>query len=39
MEGSPYSALLYGEPMSMGRRIARELAMAARSGRIGEVTT
>jgi 5-formaminoimidazole-4-carboxamide-1-(beta)-D-ribofuranosyl 5'-monophosphate synthetase len=27
-EGSPYSALLYAEPMSMGRRIARELREA-----------
>jgi len=25
MDGSPYSYLLFGEPMSMGRRIAREI--------------
>lgn len=28
MEGSPYSQLLYNEPMSTGRRIAREIKLA-----------
>lgn len=38
-DGSPYSTLLFGEPMSMGRRIAREIRLAEESGRLGEVTT
>jgi 5-formaminoimidazole-4-carboxamide-1-(beta)-D-ribofuranosyl 5'-monophosphate synthetase len=37
--GSPYSDLLYDEPMSMGRRIAREIKKAAEDGKIGKVTT
>lgn len=39
MDGSPYYSLLYGESMSMGRRIAREIKEAAESGRINAVTT
>ena len=39
MDGSPYYTLLFGEPLSMGRRIAREIKEASESGRIGEVTT
>ena len=39
MDGSPYYSLLYGEPMSMGRRIAREIRQASESGRLGDVTT
>lgn len=39
MDGSPYYSLLYGEPMSMGRRIAREIREAEESGRIKKVTT
>lgn len=37
-QGSPYS-VFYGEPMSMGRRIARELRLAEKEGRLGDVTT
>jgi 5-formaminoimidazole-4-carboxamide-1-(beta)-D-ribofuranosyl 5'-monophosphate synthetase len=39
VEGSPYSALLYDEPMSMGRRIAREVKIAKKKGRLGDVVT
>ncbi|MCX8169690.1 MAG: DUF1297 domain-containing protein, partial [Candidatus Methanomethyliaceae archaeon] len=39
IDGSPYSSLLFDEPMSMGRRIAREIKLAKREGRIEEVTT
>lgn len=39
IEGSPYSSLMFDEPMSMGRRIAREIKMAYERGRIEEVTT
>jgi len=35
--GSPYAALFFDEPMSTGRRIARELREAAEAGRLGEV--
>ncbi len=39
MDGSPYSTLFYDEPMSMGRRIAREVRLAAESGQLDRVTT
>jgi 5-formaminoimidazole-4-carboxamide-1-(beta)-D-ribofuranosyl 5'-monophosphate synthetase len=39
LDGSPYSGLLYDEPMSMGRRIARELKVAKRKGRLQKVIT
>ena len=39
VEGSPYSDLIFAEPMSMGRRIARELKIANKKGRINEVVT
>jgi 5-formaminoimidazole-4-carboxamide-1-(beta)-D-ribofuranosyl 5'-monophosphate synthetase len=39
VNGSPYSDLLYAEPMSMGRRIAREIREAAQNGKLAEVTT
>lgn len=39
VDGSPYSTLLYDEPMSMGRRIAREVKMAKRKGRLADVVT
>jgi len=39
MEGSPYSTLLYDVPMSMGRRIAREVKSAARQKKLDIVTT
>ena len=37
--GSPYSELLYDEPMSMGRRIAREIRIASERGELTKVTT
>jgi len=37
VEGSPYTALKYNEPMSCGRRIARELKLAIQNGRLKEV--
>jgi 5-formaminoimidazole-4-carboxamide-1-(beta)-D-ribofuranosyl 5'-monophosphate synthetase len=39
MEGSPYSALLYDVPMSMGRRIAREVKNADASKQIEKIVT
>lgn len=39
MDGSPYYSLLYGESLSMGRRIAREIKHAAESNRLDAVTT
>ncbi|MCX8182131.1 MAG: formate--phosphoribosylaminoimidazolecarboxamide ligase [Candidatus Methanomethyliaceae archaeon] len=39
IDGSPYSSLLFDEPMSMGRRIAREIKSALAEGKIGKVTT
>ncbi|MEM1873583.1 MAG: formate--phosphoribosylaminoimidazolecarboxamide ligase, partial [Acidilobaceae archaeon] len=37
--GSPYSYLYWSEPMSMGRRIAREIKEAARRGVLEKVLT
>jgi 5-formaminoimidazole-4-carboxamide-1-(beta)-D-ribofuranosyl 5'-monophosphate synthetase len=37
VDGSPYAALFFDEPMSTGRRIARELAEAAQAGRLAEL--
>lgn len=39
MEGSPYYTLLFGEPLSMGRRIAREIKNAHNMDRLHDVTT
>ncbi len=39
MDGSPYYSLLFNEPMSMGRRIAREIKTAAESNQLDKVTT
>ena len=39
MEGSPYSTLLYDEPMSMGRRIAREIKNADSSNQLEKIVT
>lgn len=39
MDGSPYSTLLYDVPMSMGRRIAREVKVATRQKKLDKVTT
>ncbi len=38
-EGSPYSTFLYNEPMSMGRRIAREIKHAINENQITKITT
>lgn len=35
--GSPYADLLYNEPMSTGRRIAREIKLAIKSDRLEEI--
>jgi len=37
IEGSPYTALRYKEPMSTGRRLAREIKQAIEGGRLEEV--
>ncbi len=39
MDGSPYYTLLFNEPMSMGRRIAREVKTAVESNQLGKITT
>lgn len=35
--GSPYTAYQHNEPMSMGRRIARELKLAAKAGKLQKI--
>lgn len=37
VEGSPYTALRYKEPMSTGRRIARDIKAAIEKGRLSDV--
>ncbi|NIM25374.1 MAG: DUF1297 domain-containing protein [Nitrosopumilaceae archaeon] len=39
MDGSPYYSLLYNEPMSMGKRIAREVKAAEMTNDIDKITT
>lgn len=39
IDGSPYSTLLYDEPMSMGRRIAREVKLASEGNQLDKITT
>lgn len=39
MDGSPYYNLLFGEPMSMGKRIAREIKTAESNGNLEKVVT
>ncbi len=39
MDGSPYYSLLYNEPMSMGKRIAREIKNANDSNQLDKITT
>ena len=39
MDGSPYYSLLYNEPMSMGKRIAREIKNASSLNQLDKVTT
>lgn len=36
-EGSPYSSYIFNEPMSMGRRIAREVNVAREMGKLGKI--
>lgn len=37
IEGSPYTALKYGEPMSTGRRIARDIKQAIEKGKLSDI--
>ena len=37
--GSPYTALIYDEPMSMGRRIAREIKQAESDNKLKSIVT
>ena len=37
IEGSPYSDLLYNEPMSTGRRIAREIKTAIKENKLSQI--
>lgn len=37
IDGSPYTYLLYDEPMSTGRRIAREIKEAIKKGRLNDI--
>ena len=39
MDGSPYYSLLYGENMSMGKRIAREIKTADATDQMDKITT
>ena len=39
MDGSPYYSLLYNEPMSMGKRIAREVKEADSTNQLDKITT
>lgn len=37
IQGSPYTQLIYKEPMSIGRRIAREIKMAIKTNQLSKV--
>ena len=39
MDGSPYYSLLFNEPMSMGKRIAREVKNAKETEQLDKITT
>ena len=39
MNGSPYTSLIFDEPMSMGRRIAREIKQAGLNNQLENITT
>ena len=39
MNGSPYTTLMYDQPMSMGRRIAREIKQADKESKIKNIVT
>ena len=39
MNGSPYTTLIFDEPMSMGRRIAKEIKQAELNNKLEKITT
>jgi 5-formaminoimidazole-4-carboxamide-1-(beta)-D-ribofuranosyl 5'-monophosphate synthetase len=39
LDGSPYSGLIFDKPMSMGRRIAHEIKIASKLGKINDILT
>jgi 5-formaminoimidazole-4-carboxamide-1-(beta)-D-ribofuranosyl 5'-monophosphate synthetase len=39
LDGSPYSGFVYDDPMSMGRRIAREVNVARKKGKLSKIVT
>jgi 5-formaminoimidazole-4-carboxamide-1-(beta)-D-ribofuranosyl 5'-monophosphate synthetase len=39
IDGSPYSSFIYNEPMSMGRRIAREIKIARKEDQLSKIVT
>jgi 5-formaminoimidazole-4-carboxamide-1-(beta)-D-ribofuranosyl 5'-monophosphate synthetase len=39
LQGSPYSDLIFDEPMSMGRRVAREIKIACEKGVLQQIIT
>lgn len=39
VNGSPYSNLIYNEPMSTGRRIAHEIKNAIKENQLSKITT
>jgi 5-formaminoimidazole-4-carboxamide-1-(beta)-D-ribofuranosyl 5'-monophosphate synthetase len=39
LDGSPYSGLIFDKPMSMGRRIAHEIKIASKQGRMNDILT
>ena len=39
VNGSPYTTFMYNEPMSMGRRIAREIKKAEEQNKVGVIVT
>lgn len=39
LQGSPYSGLIFDEPMSMGRRVAREIKIASEKGILEQIIT
>jgi len=39
LNGSPYSYLYWNEPMSTGRRIAREVKLAVERGELNKIVT
>jgi 5-formaminoimidazole-4-carboxamide-1-(beta)-D-ribofuranosyl 5'-monophosphate synthetase len=39
INGSPYADLLYNEPMSMGRRISREIKEAIKTNSLDKIIT